>query len=390
VAHRLIGPRDRKAIAEWFEAQGDPGQEKEALAELTKLETGVAYVFSPAFLKIFKQVTIREKRTFDSSATPEVGEKKLREPTGRAEVDLQLLGDRMRDTIERAKADDPKALRRRIAELEKKLAAEPAAAEAPEPERVEIPVLTDDARRAIEAVYATVADATDALVEATRDAKRELEAIVNSLPKPAAPAHLPARRSTGRAPMGAARGSGPSARRPAQPTGSDAEQNGSQLGKAPRALLVTLIGHQPRRLTKAELSTLSGYKPRSSTYRNALSALRTAGYLDETGGLFAPSQAGLDAYGAEAPPPAATTEDLLAMWRAALGKASVAMLDTLVYAYPDEVAREDLAAHTGYSLSSSTFRNAVSALRTNGLLEDLPDGSYRASEALFLSGAARG
>ncbi len=63
---------------------------------------------------------VRARTTFDSSATPKVGQKRA-EPKSFAEVDLEALAGRIADTIERAKAEDPKELRRQIADLPKQI-----------------------------------------------------------------------------------------------------------------------------------------------------------------------------------------------------------------------------------------------------------------------------
>ena len=66
------------------------------------------------------RVEIRRSRTFDSSATPKVGEVR-RQPARMAEVDLTALGEQIAATAEKAKADDPKTLRAEIAQLKKEL-----------------------------------------------------------------------------------------------------------------------------------------------------------------------------------------------------------------------------------------------------------------------------
>jgi hypothetical protein len=67
-----------------------------------------------------KRVHFRERETFDSSATPKVGGKVIT-PQRMAEVDLDALGAAIKATVEKAKADDPKALRAKIADLERKV-----------------------------------------------------------------------------------------------------------------------------------------------------------------------------------------------------------------------------------------------------------------------------
>jgi hypothetical protein len=63
--------------------------------------------------------------TFDSGASPKAGEKRI-EPKNLADVDLGALTKQMAATIEKAKANDPKLLRQRIAELERAAKTAPA------------------------------------------------------------------------------------------------------------------------------------------------------------------------------------------------------------------------------------------------------------------------
>lgn len=100
---------------------------------------------------LFGSFAVRRRETFDSSATPRVGERRI-EPRAMADVDLASLSERMAETIERARADDPKALRRRIKELEAAIADQ----SAPEPERVEIPILPVETAERIEAATTLV------------------------------------------------------------------------------------------------------------------------------------------------------------------------------------------------------------------------------------------
>lgn len=120
VAHRMVGPLDRKALKEWIAAQGEPEREAEAMQLIPKLESGTALLWSPVFMKFFGVVHIANATTFDSRATPKVGHRPAR-PTARTPVDLDALKTRMAQTIEQAKANDPKELKREIARLRKEL-----------------------------------------------------------------------------------------------------------------------------------------------------------------------------------------------------------------------------------------------------------------------------
>ncbi len=115
---RTTGLHERKAIEQWIE---DKSLDQSIAQDLPKIATGNCHVWSPEFLKISEMVKISEKTTFDASATPEVGasakSRKL------ADIDINKIRKEMEATIEKAKSEDPKELRKEIASLKKMLVA---------------------------------------------------------------------------------------------------------------------------------------------------------------------------------------------------------------------------------------------------------------------------
>jgi hypothetical protein len=108
LAFRLTGPQERKAMKDWIAAHDI---DQSVIEKLPSLETGTCHVWSPAFLKVSQQIRILPKSTFDASATPKVGERRAAREL--APIDLAKIKDEMAATIEKAKLDDPKALRDR-------------------------------------------------------------------------------------------------------------------------------------------------------------------------------------------------------------------------------------------------------------------------------------
>lgn len=115
---QVNGAHERKALREWIV---HAGLDVKLLDELPGLPIGVAYVWSPQWLRVLAKVQIGEKRTFDSSATPRAGHKSKRAGEIKP-LDLADLQTKMAETIERKKADDPRELRRQISELRAQLA----------------------------------------------------------------------------------------------------------------------------------------------------------------------------------------------------------------------------------------------------------------------------
>ena len=120
VVMRTLFKGDKDAIRGWTHENGDPDHEKIMMESLPTLKIGEAWIWSPGWLECFVRIQFRRRRTFDSSATPKIGEIR-REPAVRAPIDLGALTAAIVATIEEAKANDPKALKAKIAELEKQI-----------------------------------------------------------------------------------------------------------------------------------------------------------------------------------------------------------------------------------------------------------------------------
>lgn len=143
---RTISPQDRAAMAEWYKINGTPEQIEKLNSSIASLQKGEAWVWSPGWpteAGLFKQIQVLPKVTFDSGATPKAGQV-IRPPKSLAEVDLDALKSSMAATIEKAKAEDPKELRRQIAELNRKIEVLQKEKPAPTIETVEVPVIKQE------------------------------------------------------------------------------------------------------------------------------------------------------------------------------------------------------------------------------------------------------
>lgn len=113
---QVTGPHERKALEEWVQ---EVGADRKLVGELPGLSRGEGFVWSPAWLRLFKRVHFASKRTFDASATPEVG--RAEKAANLSAVDVEALKADMADVVAKATAEDPKALQRRVRELEAEL-----------------------------------------------------------------------------------------------------------------------------------------------------------------------------------------------------------------------------------------------------------------------------
>lgn len=75
IALRSLGPQDRKALMEYVYTHSAEGDFNKFIADLPTLPTGIAYVWSPEFLKKFEKIEIRKRETFhpDSENVADIG-----------------------------------------------------------------------------------------------------------------------------------------------------------------------------------------------------------------------------------------------------------------------------------------------------------------------------
>lgn len=363
IALRIVGPNDRKAIDGYVAAYATGDERDRLMGSLASLDLGEAWVYEPG-ADLLKRVKIRQRRTFNSSATPKPGERK-REPQRLAAVDLDALRDRMKATVERQQADDPKALRKRIVELERELAQRPEV----EPERVEVPVVTQEdfdkleaSAQALEAAVSGFRDEFNGIVRPLGEQLLGLTAKIAIGPSagrsgatPGMPQRVPSRASHQR--TAGAQAS------PAPPRTVAPSDNGG-LPKAQRKIM-TVLAQFPDGRTKQQLAMLTGYSAKGGGFNNALGALRSVEYINR-GEPIVPTAAGLDALGDWEPLP--TGRALLDHWLNQLGKAERAILETLAAEYPHSLTKEDVAYSAGYESMGGGFNNALGRLRTLELI----------------------
>jgi hypothetical protein len=116
VAFRTIGPNSVKAVMDWLGEHVEKERHKDLMAKVRTNPVGHALVVSPGWLQFEGVVAMRMRETFDSSKTPTAG-RALRAPTKARKPDLVKYRERMKETIEQAKANDPKELQKRVREL---------------------------------------------------------------------------------------------------------------------------------------------------------------------------------------------------------------------------------------------------------------------------------
>jgi hypothetical protein len=155
---------------------------------------------------------------------------------------------------------------------------------------------------------------------------------------------------------------------------------GEKMPGAERKIL-TVPAQYPAGRTKIQIAVLTGYAHSGGGFNNAISALRTKGWVNGVGDSLRITDPGLTALGDYRPLP--TGEELRRYWMGELGKAEREILQVLCDVFPTGLSKEDTARRTPsqYEPSGGGYNNALSRLRTLELIEGR--GELRASEVLF-------
>ena len=350
---RLTSPNDRKAIDGWIQAQGTEDERRAVMASLATLEVGEAWFWSPAWLGLLKRVHIRQRQTFDSSATPKIGQT-LDAPRTLASIDLSALKERFSDALLTAVENDPEQLRRRIDLLEQQLRDRPIEHVI---ERVEVPILRPgEAERLEQAAENMIGMGKDLLSVAG-----EIRAVLAKnagLERPQLPAPTPRLLSS-----------------PLEIEASPSRQlmriaNDSIVTTPQQRILDALASFAAlglRQVARNNVAVWADQSPTSSGYTNNLGRLRTQGLIDYP----APGFVALTEEGQAIATPAApihTLQDLHSAWIARLPRPQGRILAELLACYPHSLPRNELALRAGQSPTSSGFSNNIGALKGLGLV----------------------
>lgn len=355
---RTVSAQDRAAVKGWIEYQASSA---DILATLGGLLTGECWLYQPARDEPVR-FRFRMRHTFDAGATPKVGEKQV-VPTTLADVDLTEIAAAMAETIEKAKAEDPKALRQELAKARQEIARlSRMLDDAPPPEIVvqEVSVLDDATlEKLVELIdlLSSIAGKSDPSAASSVKPPSPRAAIV---PRESAP-----RTSQPRAAVGEARGS---------------NGDGVQLRSGARRMVEALGRMAPLRLTKSQWGTVARLKTSGGTWTAYLSDIRRAGLIDENSVGYTLTEAGFDYLG-ERPEPM-TPGELQDHYRSILRAGAAKMLDVLIGAYPDGFTREQLGEVAGLAVTGGTFTAYLGDLTRNGLAEK-QGGIYTATDILM-------
>lgn len=435
---RTTGPQDRAAIEAWVKYHDT---DDKVLSSLSGLASGEGWAWSPQFLGRMSKHKFHRRRTFDSGATPKnLRGKDARAAATLADVDLSHLTQQMAATVERAKADDPKELKkllaqaskdasvstRRISELETRLLNTSGFALSNEKAKKEQPVLTDVERElltALERSFRNIAtllqspDLAEALMppavqkaidRAFADAASERERartnflaklgkagfqrIIEKLDRVSAPTqktdfefHKTLSVSSD-SKINPSKTGGAGASKNFGPTRGVSTSDG--LPPARQKILNALAffeGIGVAQTDKTQLALIVGVSPTSGGYFNNLGALRSSGLIEyPQGGTVALTSEGRALAIVDGVPE--TTRELHDAIRAKLPPAKWRIIQALIARYPHTLTKDALAGAIGVSPTSGGYFNNLGSLRSLGLIGYPRPSEVVALPVLFLEG----
>ena len=422
---RIVGPNSLKAVTDWLGEHVAKKKVGEYAETIRSLERGRCLIVSPGWLKFEGVVDVRLRHTFDSSATPKPGERQKRVTGEAAKPDLIKYQERMKETIERVKESDPKALKAQIQQLRTELKTAQKAAPAnvaatkakadPQQARViqQLRTALEDAVKIIAKINAVGFEGAEvkpeeisaaiekAAAEVGRLAgqkiagkRRELETLkaeVNRLLQ-----KLQARLSDEKIniavdvvknePITVQQQRPPQrVREPRAIVEGNGDLSASQIRILSRLVeLLECTGKDA--VSKEQLAAWSEYSPNSGGYNNYLGSLRSSGLIEyPSGGQVTITDEGRKhAQPGDVP---ADNKEMLERAKRVLGGSEGRILETIHASYPEIVGKVELAETTGFSANSGGFNNYLGHMRTLGFIEYPQPGKVKAADWLFLEAA---
>lgn len=368
-AFQMTGPQERKAIESWV---SEKGATDNIVDQLPKLKVGEPHVWSPQWLGISKTIRIAKKRTADVSSTPRPGEVRA-SAQELSKVDLQELREKLAATVEKAKADDPKELRKRIEELERR-----------EFELMKrAPSLTEDEKEWLGRHLTNLDDHIAHVMAIATDlanARQQIAVLKNANMQirsydlhTSAPTISHPQRTVPTKPA--------PRQRPPATFGHGNQASACEIGGGIRRMMIALA--QRPGLSARQLGVRASLSSSSGTFGTYLAKLRTNGWMEGDRNSMQLTPSGINALGAFDPLPEGKA--LLNHWLAELGAGSGAsrMLEALANEYPRALSKEELGRNARISHTSGTFGTYLSKLRTLELVEGSQE--IRASAEFFTS-----
>jgi hypothetical protein len=369
---QLNGDLDRKAIEAWV---SDHKANKDWTHRLPQLERGKMIVWSPQWLKVMKEVEIGRKKTFDASATPELGAPTAR-PKSLAAVDAVALRSALQAAAPRAH-----------------LAKSNTRASAESHELHAVRAELERVRHQTTAAHATLQQTADKLEQALSTATAALRGMQRLLKagegaKPTDTAGHPTAQNARAKPSQPASPPATRRRNDASQTTGAARQAGNLAGPEQRILdaLAWLESIGVETPEHSAVAFLAGYTVGGGAFNNPRGRLRKRGFVAYVpGDRIQLTDAGRSA--ANVPDAPLTSATLHERVLERLPGPEQRLLAPLLDAYPKAMHNDELAAAAGYTAGAGAYNNPRGRLRSLGLVEYPAPGQVRARDLLFLRNA---
>ncbi|CAB4167931.1 Helicase HerA, central domain containing protein [uncultured Caudovirales phage] len=394
VAHRLTAPADQGPVKDWLKAQFDKATFERVAGSLASLPTGSAWVCSGE-AQLAQLVAFPRIATFDNSATPAIGGQAREVAT--APVDKERLRAIIGTAVQEAEANDPKALHKRIRELEAEAAKKAAAGPMVDPSVLEAAQQAgyrDGYRTGRMHAFGRAEGDLVAIDRALADLRMGWTAEKNGpLPEGfgANSKEPPGRASAARAetsPRQNAHSTGTSSahRTTSLPAGPKSSTLADGLTRPQQRILDALAWLRSVRIAradKAQLAIMADQSPTSGSYMGALAAMLKLGLITyPAAGVVEITEAGADKANAAQTPP--TTAGLHASLERKLPAPQWKTLRAIIDVYPASISKSDLAATTGQSPTSGSYMGNLAALNKIGFVSYPSPGQVAALPILFV------
>lgn len=360
---QTTSPQDQDAVNEWVKRNGTEEDRKTLMDSLASLQQGEAWIYSPGWLDVFEKINIRERETFNSSATPKVGDKKV-DPV-LASVDLEKLSEQIKSTLEKQRENDPAHLKKEIRQLKAELKKQPEGLskerekeflEAIEKQRKIIEAIQkeiDRYKNLFLKIQVAVSDFTENKIIVPKLKLKESDYKEFKEDKRKAEIQNRVLNYT-------------------KELDSD-----SSLGKGEKIVLTAIAQHEEG-VDREQITVLTGYKRSSrDTYIQRLSQ---KDYISLYNGMIIVTTEGIRALG-DSFEPLPTGAELREYWLNRLSGGEKAVFEVIIASYPEEISREEITNKTNYKRSSrDTY---IQRLSQRKLIKTLPGSMVIASEKLF-------
>lgn len=364
IAHRLTAPADQLPVVKWLKANVDAETVAKVENSLSSVKTGTGWVCSGE-AKFNELVAFPRIKTYDNTATP-TGEGS-EHAVKMAPVDTDRLIAIIGKAAEEAKAEDPKELRKEIANLKRQLS-------------TKAPIVDDKALERAQAQGKQEADKEwrpkfNELQKAIGPLQKRLEQIAKlahlngEVPKVEAPAAVsaaPVQRQVVRRQV---------APRTVPPDRIAESGAWDRLPIGEEKILAALIQY-PDGLDRSQITVLTTYK--RSTRDRYLQFLQAKGLVVDRGGKLFATEEGIAALPDAEPLPTGT--ELQQYWLSKLPVGEEAILKCLIERHPQAMTRDELSEATGYK--RSTRDRYLQFMQSKQIVVAESDG-VRASDTLF-------